>query len=93
MAGRIFKFVFFLSFQLTKGGVDKVSAQPPIDGSAKMQRIEVGRYDAPEEVGFSGWISTDDWIIFQSIDDQLWVYNGLDEDGGVTGDATIVEPA
>ncbi len=33
-----------------------------------MPRIEVGRYDNFEDVGYTGWVCTEDWILFERND-------------------------
>lgn len=50
-----------------------------------MDRIEIGRYQ--NDVGWRGWISTPDWIIFER-PGELVLYC-REEDGAVKGAPTI----
>jgi len=58
----------------------------------KMNVVEVGRYGNPEAVGFTGWVSTRDWIVFEDRKGSLYVYNGRDENGGVKHNGVVVDP-
>ena len=55
-----------------------------------MNRVIVGRYSNPQEVGFNGWIETDDWIVWEALDGKLFIARGRSEDGAVLHPITIV---
>lgn len=51
-----------------------------------MAVVEVGHYDAPDEVGFKRWIGTRDWVIFERNDGTLHVFHGRDPRSGAVLD-------
>ena len=55
-----------------------------------MQRIRIGRYSNPEEIGYQGWIETDEWIIWISNDGTLTIGTDREDDGSVHT-LTVVE--
>ena len=55
-----------------------------------MNRVTVGRYENPESVGFNGWIETDDWIVWESLDGKLFVANGRASNGAVLDDIVVI---
>jgi len=63
-----------------------------------MTPVTVGRYNAGDfatatdgSVGWTGWICTDDWVVFEHDDGRLFVSKGRDpKTGAVLGEPTIV---
>ncbi len=49
-----------------------------------MNRVEVGRYEQPENVGYKGWVCTDAWIVWEALDGTLAIARRGD-DGSVEG--------
>lgn len=47
-----------------------------------MGNITIGNYENPEAVGYRGWISGDDWIVFVKLDGTASLFE-LGDDGGV----------
>ena len=55
-----------------------------------MPRVEVGRYDNPEDVGgYTGWVCTKDWILFER-DDGIVQIGRRGETGAVIGELVEV---
>lgn len=57
-----------------------------------MKPVTIGRYDEAEPVGYTGWIETEDWAMFEALDGSLLVFQGRGESGAVLGEPTIVPP-
>lgn len=69
-----------------------------------MKPVTVGRYRqedfAPlaEQVAsgevsdrWLGWVETEDWIVYEHADGSLYVWNGRNHAGGVTGAGVVLE--
>lgn len=54
-----------------------------------MPRVKIGRYNNPEEVGYQGWIETDEWIIWIGLDGNLTVGTERAENGAVGSIITV----
>ncbi len=50
-----------------------------------MPRIEVGRYDDPDSVGYTGWVCTADWVLFERNDGKVLI-GRRDTSGAVIGE-------
>lgn len=54
-----------------------------------MSRVEVGRYDDPDVIGFKGWVGSDDWILFEKNDGSILLFRREEEK--VVGDPVILD--
>lgn len=66
-----------------------------------LKPVTVGRYDPPGEDSlvvpkdgspYVGYVSTEDWILYQQEDGTLWLYTDRDESGAVLDNAIVVRP-
>ena len=60
-----------------------------------MKPVTVGRYTpgqfGTDGEGWTGWVCTDDWVLFEHEDGRLFVFTGRDpETGAVLGEPVIV---
>ncbi len=54
-----------------------------------MPRVDIGRYEHPEEVGWQGWISWCGWVLFVGFD-EMALYKADEETGAVIGSPVVV---
>jgi hypothetical protein len=56
-----------------------------------MDRVDVGRYENPAQVGgWLGWVTGDDWIMFHHGDGTVWLSKTAGRGQGVIGEPIIL---
>lgn len=61
----------------------------PRRGGDNVQRVSVGRYEQPDEVGWRGWVEPEDksWIVFVPVDGPPLLFSQRDSSGAVVEQA------